>query len=383
MPAGDWYPPERREWVEPETGTGIVQLTNAPCINHAPYFLNQAWAFPHGPAAGDACLIITSYRDGGRPNLFAVAAATGELRPLTVTGDVRPWSACVSHDGRAVFYGAGQELWMVEVATAHSEVVAVCPGEAHVDTCSLSPDGAEIVTSAFSGESVAHGRRNALLAIRTDGHGLRTIYETHRFVGHAQFSPDGRQILFSGDLPRLWLVNRDGTDPHPLRDQTRQEWLTHESWLTDDEIMFTHWPHALKAIRRNGSGERVIAAFNCWHPAPRRDGSLIVCDTTLPDRGLVLVDPATGARRTLCYPRASCRGYQWALPEPIWEGSTPEAAYGPQWTHPHPSFSPDGSQVVFTSDATGYPQVYVACLPAGVRDNGAFRQATGIDSVGG
>lgn len=362
MSAGDRYPPERREYVEPETGTTVVQLTDAPCINHAPYFLNQAWAFPHEREGGDGCLVVTSYRDGGRPNLFAVDEASGEIVQLTDTGDVNPWSACVSRDGRQVYYGAGRELRVAEVATARSDLVGVSPGEGHVDTCSLSPDGAEIVTSAFSGESTVHGRRNALVTIRTDGSGSRTLYETEQLVGHAQFSPDGEQILFSSDLPRLWLIGRDGSGPHPLRGQTRQEWLTHESWLTDDEIIFTHWPHALKGIRRDGTGERTIAAFNCWHPTPSPDGRLIACDTTLPDVGLVLIDPNTGTRRPLCYPRASCRGYQWALPEPIWEGPTPEAAYGPQWTHPHPSFSPDGTKVVYTSDVSGYPQVYVAAL---------------------
>jgi Tol biopolymer transport system component len=292
----------------------------------------------------------------------------------------------VTGDGRLVYYGAGRELRVVDVATARAERVGVAPGEGHVDTCSLSPDGAEIVTSAFSGESAVQGRLNALVTIRTDGSGSRTLYETiqlnerhrgrgtahnrwqcrshggFRLVGHAQFSPDGRQILFSSDLPRLWLIGRGGSDPRPLRGQTRQEWLTHESWLSDDEIVFTHWPHPLKGIRRDGSGERTIAAFNCWHAAPSPDGRLIACDTTLPDVGLVLVDPATGGRRTLCHPYASCRGSQWALPEPIWDGPTPEAAYGPQWTHPHPSFSPDGSKVVFTSDVSGHPQVYVAQL---------------------
>ena len=371
MGAGDRFPSERREFVDPDTGAAIVQLTDAPCINHAPYFLNLAWAVPEGgerPSAGRApgqsCLIVTSYRDGGKPNLFAVDEASGEILQLTDTGDVNPWSACVSRDGRHVLFGAGRELRVVELATARSERVALCSGDGRVDTCSLSPDGTEIVTSAFSGETVTHDRRNAVVAIRTDGSGSRTLYETGDFVGHAQFSPDGRQVLFSGHLPRLWLVNRDGSNPHPLRGQTQQEWLTHESWLSDDEILFTHWPHALKSIRRDGTGERTIAAFNCWHPAPRPDGGLIACDTTLPDSGLILIDPRTGARRTLCSPRASGQGYQWALPEPIWEGPTPEAAYGPQWTHPHPSFSPDGTKVAYTSDATGHPQVYFATVPS-------------------
>jgi oligogalacturonide lyase len=373
MAAGDRYPAEWRRWEDPATGAHITQLTSARCINHAPYFLNQAWAFPHGrdvdrdASGAESCLIVTSYRDGGGPNLFAVDERSGELLQLTDTGDVNPWSACVSRDGRSVFYGAGRELRVVEVKTARASTVAVCPGEGHVDTCSLSRDGAELVTAAFSGESVVHGRTNALVAMRTDGTGSRTLYETAQLIGHAQFSPDGAQVLFSSDLPRLWLIGRDGTDPHPLRDQTRQEWLTHESFLNDDEIIFTHWPRALKAIRRDGSGERTVAAFNCWHPAARPDGRLIVCDTALPDVGLVLIDPQTGERRVLCHPHASCQGTQWALPEPIWEGPTPEGAYGPQWTHPHPSFSPDGRKVVYTSDASGFPQVHVAVLGASCR----------------
>src|SRR5262245_36394337 len=125
MAAGERYPPEWHRWEDPATGAQITQLTSARCINHAPYFLNQAWAFPHGShadgsdgGATDACLIITSYRDGGRPNLFAVDEQSGEVLQLTDTGDVNPWSACISRDGRHVFYGAGRELRVVEVATA-------------------------------------------------------------------------------------------------------------------------------------------------------------------------------------------------------------------------------------------------------------------------
>ena len=36
----------------------------------------------------------------------------------------------------------------------------------------------------------------------------------------------------------------------------------------------------------------------------------------------------------------------------------PVQVYAPQHTHPHPSFSPDGSRVVFTSDHTGVAQLY-------------------------
>jgi oligogalacturonide lyase len=39
-----------------------------------------------------------------------------------------------------------------------------------------------------------------------------------------------------------------------------------------------------------------------------------------------------------------------------------ETTYGPQWTHPHPSFSPDGKYVVYTSDVSGHSQVYVVAV---------------------
>ncbi|MGH2356034.1 MAG: TolB family protein, partial [Chloroflexota bacterium] len=319
--------------------------------NHAPYFLNPAWA-----GAQRDLLVITSYRTGG-PDLFAIRLPHGELLQLTDSGDISPWSACVSPDGRRVYFTAGRsggQLRVLDVDTLEETVLAELPPSSWLGNCSISPDGAEIALA------VSRGAVNALVAFRTDTGIARTLHETPALIAHAQWSPDGRRVLFASDLPRMWLVEADGTNARPLRPQTRREWLVHEAWLTNDEIIFTHWPRALKAIRPDGSGERTIAAFNCWHPAPRRDGTLIVCDTALPDVGLQLVDPASGARRTLCHPRASSKGSQWSQPEPIWEGPVPEAAYGPQWTHPHPSFTPDGHGVVYTSDVSGHPQVYLA-----------------------
>ena len=43
------------------------------------------------------------------------------------------------------------------------------------------------------------------------------------------------------------------------------------------------------------------------------------------------------------------------------EAST-DTVYGPQWTHPHPSWSSDESKAAFASDRTGTTQVYVVEL---------------------
>ena len=39
-----------------------------------------------------------------------------------------------------------------------------------------------------------------------------------------------------------------------------------------------------------------------------------------------------------------------------------DTVYGPQWTHPHPSFSPSERWVVYASDVSGRPQVYAAAF---------------------
>jgi hypothetical protein len=43
-----------------------------------------------------------------------------------------------------------------------------------------------------------------------------------------------------------------------------------------------------------------------------------------------------------------------------WMEAGTDTVYGPQWTHPHPSWSMDERRIAFASDRTGHPQVYVA-----------------------
>ena len=107
-----------------------------------------------------------------------------------------------------------------------------------------------------------------------------------------------------------------------------------------------------------------------------------MCDTIHPDIGLRLIDVSSGQHSAICYPKSSSKGSQWekdryAVAEDwnkakqtkdrsaalSWMEMEVDTVYGPQWTHPHPSFSPDETLVVYTSDVSGYPQLYVAEIP--------------------
>ncbi|HIE51183.1 MAG TPA: hypothetical protein EYP85_05450 [Armatimonadetes bacterium] len=360
---GQRLPSETRWFTDERTGAIVREATNFPAVHHHPYFTNCAWT-PTGRH-----LIFISYRFGA-PNLFAVEVESGEIVQLTDRPDLNPFSAVPLADGMRVAFTAGESVWAVPLDGGEEEVLAHFPGS-RVGNLHLSSDGAWVVTN------VRREGGNALTAVLTDGGGTHTILQTEREVGHVQFAPNPEhEVLYSSEVhQRIWLVAFDGTGNRWLYKQREGEWITHESWLNAEEVMFVHWPKALRAIHRDGTGLRTIGEFSCWHPSARRDGSLIVCDTHRPDCGLQLVDPDTGERQTLCYPQSSNLGSQWAFTRPAEGPDRPftqpstaaearrETIYGPQWTHPHPSFSPDGQRVVFTSDRTGWSQVYVVELP--------------------
>jgi hypothetical protein len=165
--------------------------------------------------------------------------------------------------------------------------------------------------------------------------------------------------------------------------------VVHETFLGDTgDLVFTIWPGQLCRMAWE-SPRRVdlIARFNAWHITPNRSGSRILCDTNHPDEGIQVVNVNTGERTFLCESLASSRGSQWtrsryALAEDFalaqreaaareglpgkealsWMEVATDTVYGPQWTHPHPSYSPDERLVAFASDRTGSTQVYVADL---------------------
>lgn len=369
MAKGFRYAAETAAFKDEATGAAVWQLTNHPSVNHPTYFLQSSFT-PDGKT-----LVFTSYRTGSA-QLFELQFPDGGIRQLTDGEAIHPYSPAIRPDGEAVFFVRGGAVWRIDRRTLAETQIVDFPG-AQLGECSLG-SGGEWLTAA-----VKRASQSGIVVGRADGSGWSFI-PFPRTVIHPQFHPlEPEWIEFSGDpAPRMHRVRRDGAGLECLYEHGNDEFIVHETFLgRTGDLVYTVWPKALWRMNWQTRRRSVITEFNAWHITPNPAGSGVLCDTNHPDLGIFIINAETGARRHVCLSKASNRGSQWktsryALAEDFaaarsaaktgalsWMEVATDTVYGPQWTHPHPSFSPDERLVAFASDRTGHTQVHVAEAP--------------------
>lgn len=368
---GSVFPAEWSEHVDEATGTRVVQLTSSPAISHPSYFLQSSFL------PGDRSVFFTSYRSGSA-QLYEASLSDGRIRQLTSGAAIHPFSPAFHEPSGEILLTRGGSLWALHWLRLEERCI-LDTGGAQLGEPSVSADGLWL-TAAFK-----RGTEQGLVVGRVDGGAWHTI-PFPRTVIHPQFHPlEPEWIEFSGDpAPRMHRVRRDGTGLECLYDHGNDEFVVHETFLgATGDIVFTVWPHRLCRMDWTTREIRGIAEFNAWHIAPNRSGTAVLCDTNHPDRGIGIIDVASGVFRPVCLSRSSNAGSQWklsryALAEDFaaarstaksegtlsWMEAGVDTVYGPQWTHPHPSWSRAETSIAFASDRTGTTQVYIADVPA-------------------
>ncbi|MFZ5928813.1 MAG: hypothetical protein ACOYX1_15365 [Acidobacteriota bacterium] len=362
------FPSEHSLEQDPATGARVHRLTSASCINHHTYFLNSSLT------PDEQELLFSSNRSGAWQLYSIEPFPHGEIRQWTAAAPIHPFSPAIHPGGESVLFVRGGTIWEIRRDTLEERLVAGFD-QAQFGEVSLSPDGEWITAAAKVGGEAG------LVVGRVDG----THLSFHRFprtVIHPQFHPlDPAWIEFAADpAPRMHRIRRDGTGLECLYEHSNNEFVVHETFLgRTGDLVYVEWPFALWRMNWETRERRCICEFNAWHIAPDRAGTQILCDTNHPDRGLFLIDAATGAQRLVALSQSSNRGSQWAkssyaLPEDFaaaraalggnlsWMENAADTVYGPQYTHPHPSFSPSERYAIFTSDRSGHPQVYAVEL---------------------
>lgn len=367
-----------------DTGTRVTRLTPADVTCHRNYFYQKCFTND-----GAHLLFGAEFGPGSAWNYHLLDLKTQQAVQLTDQPGENTFGGFLSPDDQHLFFvRAERRLIRLALDTLTEEVVYVVPddwvgyGTWVANSACTKMVGIEIRRSDWFPLSDWQKFREMFFAkprcrmIRID---LRTgarevIHEIDGWLGHPQYRPfDDNTVAFCHEGPhdlidaRMWFCDEDGSNVRCGKEHAEGESCTHEFWVPDGSAMI--YVSYLK-----GHKERYICSLDpvslqtrqltamppCSHLMSNHDGSLIVgdgCETPadVDDAGgyqvkndpyLHLFDLKAGTERSIARHDSSWR---------VYKGNR-------QVTHPHPSFTPDQKQVLYTSDHEGEPALYLASL---------------------
>ena len=351
------------------TGVSLRRVTSGADDAHHLYFTNPSFT-PDG-----GTLVYVSF-GSGVPELYAQDIETGAAAQLTETRALAEFSPHVAHRSRAVFYIDPPEVHRVDIDTLADEVIGRVPEGRRPAILTVSRDDEQLAFAHCALPAEADRMEalaiwslrpaSAIQVLHADGSSERTVWEEGEWISHVQFCPTyPNLLLYCWEGPwdrvrqRMWLIETDGRHRRPLRPQEPGEMIGHEYWVSNgDEVVYEHRVRepgaaaggraAIRSIRSDGTGDRVIVECPVSHCMSDAGNSIIVASADAQQPPVLFrIDVAGGYYTVLCSHGSSWRG--------------PRA-------HPHPSFSPDGRRLAFTSDREGSCDIYLVDLtePAGV-----------------
>ncbi|MDP0502017.1 MAG: hypothetical protein Q7P63_18135 [Verrucomicrobiota bacterium JB022] len=269
---------------------------------------------------------------------------------LTLPEDLRDSGGmALDPNGKTMYWGVGWET--PEQKKAREEAAKNPPANAgnsrrDIDSSNTDPNQArEAARKRFEERGRGPG---GIRAIDLKTGKVTKVIDVDLRMGHVQTNPwKSGEIIYchetTGDAPqRMWTVQADGSDNRPLYPETEDEWVTHETVASRDEVLFNIMGH-LPYLRERPTGIAVVnlrtndmkiigqveedlpngTLGGFWHCNASPDGKWAVGDTFLGN--VFLIDRETGERILL----------------------TTNHKMRPD--HTHPIFSPDSKRVVIQS----------------------------------
>jgi oligogalacturonide lyase len=316
--------------------------------------------------------------------------ASGRARQMTDGAQENVFGGFLSHDDRFLYLvRGGRQLVRVDVETLAEETVYTVPEGwvgygtwvANATTTKMvgieikAEDNMPLTDWKKFADMYQSKPRCRLIRIDLATGAMAVVLDQKQWLGHPLYRPfDDRTIAFCHEGPhdlvdaRMWLVDEDGGNERCAKRHLAGESCTHEFFVPDGSAMIfvsylkgesDRWICSLDPVTL--AERRFLKMPPCSHLMSNFDGSRIVGDGTgtpidVADAGghsiendpyLWLFDVKAGTARRICRHDSSWK---------VLDGDR-------QVTHPHPSFTPDETAVLYSCDAHGAPALYLAEIP--------------------
>lgn len=345
------FPSEKMTYKDTKTDLEITILTTSSAKDDKIYQTHPNWT------ADGQHIVFMSDRSGTN-QYFAVSVNTGTI--VQLTDDRQPGNACLSRTRNRMYYISDRKIWDIDVDSIlqcnerkqkneFRHKVAELPENIRLSgTISVDSNEKDI----YLGVQYA-ANSWGLLALDTRTGEYSNIIDADFRVGHCQAHPSISGLIMycwetGGDSKqRMWIVNADGQGNSPFYKETYDEWVTHEVWWGRNKALFTIWPkneemlkkpYGIAYISVEDRSLHILNQRKYWHVGGSPDGKWAVGDTF--DGELYLINGRTSEAKLLT------------------QGHRPRGAT----VHPHPSFSPDGSSVLFCSEKNGNWDLFLVQL---------------------
>jgi oligogalacturonide lyase len=365
--AGRNWPAECREYEDPVSGARVRRLTNHRGHSCHLYFTNPGWY------DGGRRLLFGSDRHD-RCNAFSVELSTGEITQLTDLDEgARLQTACVNPTRDEAYFWHNRVLMALDLESLGLRELWTTPDGFRQSMVNCTADGLFVCTAVF--EDLRHKIQAPLqyayadfrptweahpwsrvVRIAADGGNADTVWEEKSWIGHVNTSPTQAHLLtFCHEGPwdcvdnRIWGLDLNTGEAWKIRPCEGGETVGHEYWHADGVHIGYHgaWPDGRRYFGRTrwDNTDRLEVDF------PHETGHIHSNDFSL-----VVGDGYKDPHMRL-----------WRWNGESFDGPRMLCAHHSsshvQVVHVHPRFSPDGSYVIYTSDATGYGNVYQVWVP--------------------
>jgi oligogalacturonide lyase len=300
-----------------------------------------------------------------------------DLCPVSLPREVEFFRTCLTPRKGEVCFWHGYQLVVLRLDSLDTRIVYEMPRGFDVAMINCTADNRYICAALHEDLSgrfavdILRGYRgfreyfeakplSRIELIALDGSGSRTVHEERCWIGHVNTSPThARLATFCHEGPwdcvdhRIWGLDVQSGRTWRIRPQEEDEFVTHEYWHSDGETIGYHGHRRngtffLGHIRHDNSERREQDIPGHPGHVHSNDGLLIVGDGW----GVGAGDKALRLWRW--------NGHEYDPPRML---CMHNGSFQTQQLHVHPRFSPDGTQVLFTSDMSGYGNVYLACVP--------------------